>query len=61
MLAQILPNHFHEKDYVDHVVYFLITPDEKFLVERVEDEDDTVLMTLVRILSTSREGPRGLR
>ena len=44
---------FRKEDYVDYVCYSLIASVQKFLVERVEDEDVTELMTPVRTFSIS--------
>ena len=55
---KVCRTYFRKEDYVDYVGYSLIASVQKFLVERVEDEDVTELTTPSGH-SQSREGPRG--
>ncbi len=38
-VPQPVMDFFHDEDYVDYVGCFVIASDQKFLIERVEDED----------------------
>ena len=62
LVPKFVMKYFHEEDYGDYVGYFVIASDQKFLVERVEDEDVTELAIPVRnLVRAAREDLRGLR
>ena len=44
----------HEEDYVNYVGYLVIASDQKFLIERGEDEDVTELTIPVRSYTDAR-------
>ena len=61
-VPKFVMKYFQNEDYVDYVGYFAIASDQKFLVERVEDEDVTELAIPVRnLVRAAREDLRGLR